>query len=392
MARITTLNQEQIKEINRVNIVNILRTEGETTKQEIAKTLGLSIPTVTTNIQMLMEEGLVTEAGVARSTGGRKPVILHFEADARYSVGVDITPEKIRLVLVNLDLAVLDEIAIDFKVKDAFDETMNRVYDQVALLIQNNDIDKDKVVGIGISLPGLVDEDQKVLENAPNIQVRDYSFLPFQKKIGLSVNVENEANIAAFAEASIGAGRNKSNMVYVSITDGVGTGIIIDGHIYKSSHKKAGEFGHMRISDETLQCNCGRTGCWELYASKRALLRYCSEGREKPLTSLDDIFKKVSSQENEVRRGVERYTESLFIGIENIILGLNPEYVIIGGELGRYSDMLIQQIGSSHKLKSSYIEYEGTKVLFTELGDRGALLGAALLPLESIFSVNRSII
>lgn len=392
MAKINTLNQEQIKEINRVNIINILKSKGVTTKQEIAKILGLSIPTVTTNINGLMENGLVTEAGVAKSTGGRKPVLLKFEENARYAIGVDITPDRIRLILVNLNLKIVDEVEFDYKRVFSFSDVLEHVETEIRSLLRKNKIVKKMVVGVGISLPGLVDEDRLILENAPNIGVRDFNFRDFEKKMGLKVSIENEANVAAFAEATIGVGKNKSNMVYISVTEGVGTGIIIDDHIYKSSHKKAGEFGHMRISDEDTKCNCGRTGCWELFASKKALMKYYQEETGRNVHDLKDIFFEVKNKDAKAIRAITRYSDALFIGIENIILGLNPEYVIIGGELGNYDDVLFELMSGEQRLKSSYIEYEGTKVIFTSLGDKGALMGAALLPLEDIFNYRKSIL
>jgi len=392
MAKVTTLNQEQIKEINRINIINILRSKGETTKQEVAKILGLSIPTVTTNINILIKEGLLSEAGVAKSTGGRKPLILRFEENAKYAFGVDITPDRVRIVMVNLNLKVIDETAFDYKSVFSFSDVLDQIEIEIRRLLRENKIVKKHIVGVGISLPGLVDEDRLILENAPNIGVRDYDFSNFAKKIGLKVSIENEANIAAFAEATIGVGKKKSNMVYISITEGVGTGIIINDRIYKSSHKKAGEFGHMRVSEEEIKCNCGRTGCWELFASKKALIKYYQEETGKSVQQLSDIFEGAVKGDPKVLKAVRHYIEELFVGIENIILGLNPEYVIIGGELGNYEEILLSLMGENQNLKSSYIDYEGTKVLFTSLGDKGALMGASLLPLEEIFNYRKSIL
>lgn len=392
MARIGTLNQEQIKEINRVNILNILRSKGETTKQEISKILGLSIPTVTTNINMLLEDGLVTEAGVAKSTGGRKPMVLRFEENARYAFGVDITPDTIRIVLVNLNLKVIDETFFPYKRVYAFSDVLEETEKEIRSLLRKNKVLKKLVVGVGISLPGLVDEDRLILENAPNIGVRDFDFTNFEKRIGLKVSIENEANIAAFAEATIGVGKKKSNMVYVSITEGVGTGIIIDDHIYKSSHKKAGEFGHMRVSDEDTKCNCGRTGCWELYASKKALMKYYQEETGQTVQRISDIFEGAANGREASKNALRKYIRALSVGIENIILGLNPEYVIIGGDIGNYQEIMLSLMAETQNLKSSYIMYEGSKVLFTSLGDRGALMGASLLPLEEIFNYRKSIL
>lgn len=391
MVLATSLNQEQIKEINRINIINNIKNKQETTKQEIAKQLGLSIPTATSNINLLIEEGYVEEAGMAESTGGRKPMILRFVEDARFSFGVDITPERVKLVLINLNAKIIDESQFVYEREYSFADVLVVLEDEVKKMIKRNRVYK-KVLGVGISLPGLVDEDRNILENAPNLGVRDFDFSGFEKSIGLRVSIENEANVAAFAETVLGEAKDKTNLVYISVTEGVGTGIIINDHIYKSQKKKAGEFGHMRVSDEILKCNCGRTGCWELYASKKALFKYYKEYTNERVLSLDEVFYALAKGNDGVKAAVEKYIDQLFVGIENIILGLNPEYVIIGGELGAYQEQMINLVNDGSHLKSTYTEYEGTKVLFSSLKDSGSLMGAALLPQEAIFNFSKSIL
>lgn len=392
MAKVNTLNQEQIKEVNRVNILHILRDQKETTKQEIASILKLSIPTVTTYINQLLDEGFVIEAGVAKSTGGRKPVILKFAENAKYSFGINITPKVVRIVLVNLRLHIIEEMEYPYSSSREFQVVLDTLQVQIKDLMIKHSIEKRQVVGVGIALPGLVDEDHLILENAPNLGVNDFDFHDFEKEIGIKVSIENEANIAAYAEASIGIAKNKQSLVYISVTEGVGTGIIIDGQIYKSKNKKAGEFGHMRISDENLKCNCGRTGCWELYASKKALLRYYEKYAGIKATSVGEIVEKLNQDDEAAKQTFDEYIDKLFVGIENIILGLNPEYVVVGGELGKYKSQLLHMMEESKALKSSHIEYEGTKVIISSLENKGSLLGAAILALEDVFNYKKSVI
>ncbi|ABR49914.1 ROK family protein [Alkaliphilus metalliredigens QYMF] len=392
MINLETFSQDQIKEINRSNIINMIKQKYEITKHEIAVALKLSIPTITTNINQLIEEGLVEEAGVGNSTGGRKPMILKLVENARFSVGVDVSPDKVRILLIDLNNTIIDEASFDY-VKDlSFKGVLDEVKTEIERFMTQNNISKNKILGVGISLPGLVDEDRLILENAPNIGVRDFNFQEFQDSLQLRVFIENEANIAAYAEKEIGKTVNMRNVVYVSITEGVGTGIIVNQHIYKSSNKKAGEFGHMRISDEPRPCNCGRTGCWELYASKKALSRYYEESTGLKVSTLDEIFSEESFNMPSVKEAIGRYIDCLFIGIENIILGLNPEFVIIGGELGKYEKEMLTLINGRNNMKSSFVEYEGTKVVFSALKDKGSLIGAALLPLEDLFNYTKNII
>jgi len=392
MSRIGTLSQEQIKEINRVNVINIIKKNKEITKHEIARLLKLSIPTVTSNINTLLEEGYVIEAGVAESTGGRKPVILRFNANARYSFGINISPDRISIILINLSAEPIHTVNFMYRREYSFYDVLEMIEEEVLRMLEEFRISKSDVLGLGLSLPGLVEEDKLILENAPNIGVRDFDFSEFQERLGIKVFIENEANVAAFAETIEGKNKNMSNVVYVSVTEGVGTGIIIDNQIYKSKHKKAGEFGHMRISDENMKCNCGRTGCWELFASKRALFKYYKEATGVRVSSLDNVFIRSKLKEPKVKIAINKYLDYLFIGIENIVLGLNPEYVIIGGELGKYKDEMLDFVNAKNKFKSAYIEYEGTRIIFSDLGDKGSLIGAALLPLQEVFHYKKSVL
>jgi DNA-binding transcriptional ArsR family regulator len=239
MSRIGTLSQEQIKEINRVNVINIIKKNKEITKHEIARLLKLSIPTVTSNINTLLEEGYVIEAGVAESTGGRKPVILRFNANARYSFGINISPDRISIILINLSAEPIHTVNFMYRREYSFYDVLEMIEEEVLRMLEEFRISKSDVLGLGLSLPGLVEEDKLILENAPNIGVRDFDFSEFQERLGIKVFIENEANVAAFAETIEGKNKNMSNVVYVSVTEGVGTGIIIDNQIYKSKHKKS---------------------------------------------------------------------------------------------------------------------------------------------------------
>jgi predicted NBD/HSP70 family sugar kinase len=376
--------QEQIKDINRVNIINFIRQEKTTTKQEIALTLDLSIPTITSNINDLINEGYVKEVGIAKSTGGRKPVILGFVKNAKYSFGVSITKDHVQIRLINLENDIIDET--EFPYTDLV-TTLSSIKDHITNMLKEHAINRKYVVGIGLALPGVVNDEHLILEKAPNLQVHDFSFIRFQESLGLRVWIENEANIAAFAEIKVGNSKNIDNLVYISITEGIGTGII-----YKSNQKKAGEFGHTRVSGGQLRCNCGRSGCWELYASKQALLRLYNEVSDIETTSIDQIFDSYDHGDSLAKAALLEYANYLFDGVENIILGLNPDYVVIGGEFGKYERILKQVLRASDRFKTDRLVYEGSEIIFTGLEDKGALTGAALLPLEVIFNYNSNVI
>lgn len=388
---INVLSQDQIREMNRVNIINFIRNKDNTTKQEIAKELSLSIPTVTHIIKELIEDGFVVEAGVAKSTGGRKPMILEFEKQAKYSIGINMLPDRFEILLVNLKMEELDYKILPYYKETVIEKSMSLLLDSINEMIISNELSKKQILGVGISAPGIVDEDELILQNAPNLHVRDYDMKHFSENLGIKLYMENEANVAALAELRLGQLKQANSIVYISVTEGIGTGVVIDRKIFKGINKMAGEFGHMRISNENIQCNCGRTGCWEVYASKEALINAVSKKTREKINDLNEIFNLELSSTPEIEEVLQKYMDYLLVGIENIILGLNPEYVVIGGELGNYQDNLSEYIEKTKNSKSSILMYEGTKIIFSSLKSKGALLGAVLLPLETIFSYQGSI-
>ncbi|WP_461204943.1 ROK family transcriptional regulator [Clostridium sp. DL1XJH146] len=392
MNTIEDLTQDQIREINRVKILNYIKNKETITKQRISKSLKLSIPTVTSVINQLIEDGFVSEAGVAKSTGGRKPVVLQFEKNAKYSIGVNIMTDRIQVLLVNLAMEEIEDVNFTYNKALEFERVLEKLKSKIRVIMKKNKIDKNQVIGMGISLPGIVEEDALVLQNAPNLNIRDFDFNSLKKELDIPLFIENEANVAALAEVKLGNYKMARHVVYISITDGVGTGIVINHQIFKSINKKAGEFGHMRISNENKRCNCGRTGCWELYASKEALYCIIEAKTGKRIENIDDIVEESLSNMDNYKDALQEYMDNVLIGIENIILALNPEYVIIGGEMGKYEEALHKYIESTQNLKSSILEYEGTRIVFASLKDQGAKMGAALLPLETIFSAGKSVI
>lgn len=385
------LTQDHIREMNRVNILNYIKTQDSTTKQDIAKELNMSIPTVTSIINKLIDEGYVKQAGVAKSTGGRKPVILQFLKDAKFSIGVNIMPDQVQVLLVNLKMEILDELSFKYEKDWEFELAINKLEIVIKQLLRKHKIASEKVLGVGISAPGIVDEDELILENAPNLGVKDYNLSAFKNNIGLPLYMENEANVAALAEVKLGDLSPARNIVYVSITEGVGTGIVINSQIFKSANKKAGEFGHMRITGDKKRCRCGRTGCWEIYASKGALFNKIKEKTGITITRISEVVQEFNNQKA-IDEALQEYIDDVLIGVENIILGMNPEYIVLGGELGSYENIFNKYIQSSKSSKCSILEYEGTHIVFSSLKEQGAKVGAALLPLETIFSYKKSIL
>ncbi|NTV89831.1 MAG: ROK family transcriptional regulator [Clostridiales bacterium] len=390
------ITQDRISDMNRVKILRKLRDKGQMTRFDLSSSLGLSHTTINTYIQQLIGEGLVETLGTAESMGGRKPLIIRLVKNARYSFGVNISFEKVEILLVNLLGDEIERQIFSYGSNDSFDDILEKLREKLWQIIKFQSVEPEKILGVGIAFPGRVDDDRNLVEYAPNLGIRNYSFEDFQKKLGLKLHLENEANVAAYAEQLAGNANGKGNIVYVSVAEGIGAGIIIQNYIYKSTRKKAGEFGHIRIMDAGLACKCGRKDCWELYASKPALLKYYSEfmlefgvaGK----STLEALERAYAGGETAARLAVEKYAGYLFMGIENILLALNPDEVIIGGELGAFSAEIIKVGVDKLGLNRKFYGYEDICIHSSGFRANGAVTGSAMLPLEDIYNYQKNVI
>ncbi|CAA7602608.1 ROK family [Acididesulfobacillus acetoxydans] len=384
--------QETIKDANGKRILNLLYKERQLTKQEIARSLGLSIPTVISNVNDLMAEGLVEEAGVADSTGGRKPVIIRFKADARHAFGVDISPSEGRVILTDLDCRILEKDSFPIRELRKYEHIADQVCRIIEEMIDRCSLKRKEILGVGFSLPGTVNEESLVLQNAPNLGIANISLREFADRLNLPVYIENEANAAAYAESALGVVKEMNNLVYVSITKGIGTGIVIKDHLYKGKNKRAGEFGHMTVVAHGKACNCGREGCWEVYASERGLLDDYRAGGGPAVTGIDEVFARVREGEPAAREALDTYLEYLAIGIQNIILMLDPDYVVLGGGLTKYKDVFFEELTRKVFVPNNFFTGGDTKILLSKLGEDASILGAALLPMQTLFFLEEKVI
>jgi predicted NBD/HSP70 family sugar kinase len=378
----STETQKAISGKNRLSILRIIRDSGETTRFEIASSLGLSHTTVKTHIEQLLSGGLIEEAGTAPSIGGRKPILIRLIPNSRFSLGANFAPGRIDLILINLKRDIVYKSKIKFDLQSDFTVVLDLLSKNINSLLESYNIEKSNVIGLGMTFPGLVDDSHNNLVYLANLGISNYSLLPFAESIGLKVFSGNEAHAAVNAEQVLGKVKGKENIVYISIAEGIGAGILINGQVYSPNNKNAGEFGHVRISDEPVKCKCGRTGCWEQFASKDALINEFKNQSGKKDVSLEEIFQEFRSSNPHAVSALEIYVRNLFKGIEIVLLAYSPDVVIIGGELADYADEIIDLGKNKLGLTSRFYGYENTKIIGSALKENATLIGAALLPMD----------
>jgi predicted NBD/HSP70 family sugar kinase len=328
-----------IRDINRQIVLNYVRDREPISRADIARAAELQRSTVSTIVEELKAEGLIEEIGAGVSTGGRRPTLLRLRAEGATAVGVDIKPSSTTIAACDLVGRVLvrEEMPNDARP----DEMTRRVVECVCSVIERGG-GRENVAGVGVSLPGLVDPDTGRAIYIPFFRWRDWAVAEeIERATGLAVRVDNDANAAALAELWFGRPEvsEARDFIMVLVAEGIGTGIVFDGQIYRGERGAAGEFGHMVVGQQApVPCSCGNRDCWEAFASERAAVaRYLknSEAGEGAQVRFREVVERALGGEQAAIDALTETAHYLGIGISNLIVGLSPEAVVVGGDITR---------------------------------------------------------
>jgi predicted NBD/HSP70 family sugar kinase len=375
-----------IRDINRQIVLNYVRERGPISRAEIAHETALQRSTVSLIVEELRIEGLIEEVS-GESTGGRPPILLSLRTADAVAIGVDLGTT--RTIVATSDLAGRVLQQEQFETNPDAEKTTKEIIDRARKFIRDNN---DTIEGIGVSLPGLVDPDGKELF-IPGFNWRD---LPLASQIstatGLPVTMDNDANAAAQAELWFGRPeiREVRDFILVLVEGGVGTGIVFDGQVYRGENGAAGEFGHMTIGrDAPVACASGSRECWEAFASERsALARYksLSEGRNGAATiNFGKLIDLALTSDGAARTALKETGYFLGIGIANLIRGLAPQAVIVGGPIVRAWPVIATDIRAT--VEATICRgLPTTRIIASTLGPEPTLMGALSLVLASKFA------
>lgn len=260
-----------MKKLNKSIVLETIIADAPVSRAAISEITGLNKATVSNLVHELIDSQLVCETGPGESSGGRKPVMLLFNNEAGHAVGIDLGVNYILTVLTDLQGAIKKERRVPLERMD-FEYVWQELTDSIRWAIDGAPPSPYGIVGIGIGVPGLINDEGEVL-SAPNLKWRKIDLKGrLEQAFQLPIVIENEANAGAIGERSFGDTRHAKNMIYVSAGIGIGVGIIVNNAIYRGFSGFSGEMGHMTIHMEGVPCTCGNRGCWELYASENALL------------------------------------------------------------------------------------------------------------------------
>lgn len=296
------------------------------TKQELSRKLGLSLPTIYQNLGELMDEGLVRLSGEQPSTGGRRAQGFDIDPEARVAVGVSITEQWLRLVVVNLRLGEAAYRKVEHVPLNRAEEFSDQLAREVERLLDQWGGDRSRVLGVGVALAGVLSQDHRKILLAPTLQLRDIDPEKLCSKIPYVVFLENDATCSGYAEWFIRGSR--SNMAHLLLENGVGGAVLIGGTPYTGNHGRSGEFGHMCVEPGGLPCNCGKRGCLEAYCSARRISDDLG-------ITLDAFFAGLERHVPEHEALWHDILRHLAIGINNIHMALDCD-VVLGGILSEF--------------------------------------------------------
>ena len=381
------IDQRTIRTQNRKKILYLLMKKRELTIAEISRELKISIPTVSKNIAELIAEGVAQEAGVSESTGGRRPMVIRFVPDAYYAIGVEFRLQQVRLILTNLDSVIQLDRALNNVDFTQIDALMQQIQSAITAILRERAIPAEKVLGIGISVPGTINEQTRYLKIATTLGLKNVNFTKYQALFLFPIFVENDANAAAMAELTLGIAKTMRNLIYISVLPkGIGGGIVVDGRLYRGKNKRAGELSHMKIASHGKVCSCGRTDCWEVYASANNLLNMYRQRTNRALDSLAEFFATFKSADPAAVAALDEYLTYLALGIQNIILIQDPHYVIIGGVISPFEEFFLAPLQAKVFVENEFYDTSDVQIMCSTLQEDATILGVSRLPFERIFS------
>ena len=328
------LTNTDVKKLNKNRIFRLIYNSDKISRQEIADRLGLSLPTVNQNLKMLMEDGLIEYVGNFTSTGGRRAQAITINNNARKAISVNIKADYINVDVVGLK----GQIIYSMDVKAHFSKSsayIEKLTDAVRHAADYVGADADDILGVGITVPGILDDEKQILISAPPLKAKNYDFAKLISAIDYPVVVMNDARAEAYADHWFN-GKPEDEKIYIMLGEGVGGAYINASAIRNGVHNRGGEFGHMVIHPGGKQCLCGKKGCFEAYVSEKFLSSELN-------TSLEDFFAQAEKGKPDYVDMLEEYIDNLALGINNIYTMMDCD-IVLGGtvapDIKRYEDRI----------------------------------------------------
>lgn len=399
------MNQKLMKEIvigsknalTKKSIINHFIYNGGSTIPDLSKEFELSVPTITKFISEMCEDGYINDYGKLETNGGRHPNLYGLNPESGYFVGVDVKKFSINIGAINFkgDMMELDmDIPLKFEDTEIY---LNKLCTSVTEFINKLTIDKSKILNVNFNISGRVNPESGHSFSQLNFEERPLATI-LSEKIGYNTSIDNDTRAMAYGEFLKGCVKGEKDLIFINVSWGLATAIIIDGKLYKGKSGFAGEFGHFSVYENEKLCHCGKKGCLETEASGSALHRILLSRIEKGESSilslkkedlknitLSDIIEAVHKEDMLCIEIVEEIGQKLGKQIASLINLLNPELVIIGGTLSLTGDYITQPIKTAVRKYSLNLVNKDSIIKTSNLQDQAGIVGACMLARSKMF-------
>jgi N-acetylglucosamine repressor len=385
--------REQSKSHNKTLILNTIYNNPEISRASVARITRLTRSTVSDIVAELIEEGLVTEIGQGQSAGGKPPILLIVNEEARHIIGIDLASSEFRGALIDLRGAIKNRVNLPINNLSG-EEALSLVYRLIDRLLELKTV---PILGIGIGTPGLMDAEKGIVRNAVNLDWHDLPLANLlRERYQLPVFIANDSQVSALAEFTFGESRGTSNLLLVKVGRGVGAGLILNQQLYHGDGFGAGEIGHVKVDPDGELCRCGNYGCLETKISSRAIRREARQLAERNpgsiINQLVDTPQAITTEvvleafkkgDSGVQAIIEQVGKDLGDVLAYLVSMLNVQRIVVAGSVSSFgkgvSDPVKRQL-QSHTLTAISQDIE---IEISSLGEEIVMLGAAGMVLQN---------
>jgi predicted NBD/HSP70 family sugar kinase len=373
------------RQINRRVALNVIRRHTPMSRADLARRSGLKRSMLSTIVDELIEQGWITEGASDPSPRGRSPRFLHLNVERAGIFAVELQPQVTTVGLAGVDARFVAQTSWSTP------HTPEAFVRKLARTVTTMQRAHPRVVceGMGISLPGRVDSTGRLVF-APNLRWGDADLTPLiEGAIGLPVVLENAANACALAELWFGRHpENIRHLLAVTVSDGIGVGLLVNGQLLHGGDAMAGEFGHVMIDEQGPPCRCGKRGCWERYASNSAAVQHYVHGPSAAAGTIprfEDLLRFADHGDRRAVEALERMARFLGFGLAGLATGLAPEVIVMIGEITAAWDRLGPIVLA--EVKKRTLPHVATRILPTDPTTQPRLRGALSLVVQQHFGV-----
>lgn len=373
-------NHALMSDSNVHQIVSEIINIPEISRSEISYNTGINKATVSAVVKKLIDKAYVVETGTgsASTSGGRKPILLKINKRSGVSISFDIRFDKISYMVNHLNGDVIEVNSIEKNIdRKNVIHTIEKIFLQINDKLTNSPFG---IIGIAVAIHGITSNNHIVFTPYYDLSKMDLA-TELEDRLGVPILIENEANLAAMAEAALD--NKHTNIVTCSIHTGIGAGIIIDGKLYEGFEGRSGEIGHTTLYPGGIQCPCGNKGCFEQYCSHSAIVNFYRKANQDGLLNLNDLVAAYQEDNYVALKIIDEFSKNLSIGIANLMGTYGPDIILINSEIVRNLPVILKDIQD----RLSQTIYKDTPVKLSKVSRHASLYGATVLNIEKFFGV-----